>query len=104
MGVNAQADARCRGVNRLHLNPKSRRPAPATPTHPAAMDKERGRRMSTYDGLTKREQLAAMAMQGLMHIPPNGHLDGRGDDTDIARWSVRYADALLAELAKAPPQ
>lgn len=43
------------------------------------------------EGLTKRELIAAMAMQGFAANPQGN---------DIARAAVRWADALLAELAK----
>ena len=43
-------------------------------------------------GLTKRELLAAMAMQGQIGEPKFAEA--------IARRAVIYADALLAELAK----
>jgi hypothetical protein len=48
-------------------------------------------------GLTKREYFAAMAMQGLCanSIPGSHH-----SFNNTANEAVRYADALLAELAK----
>lgn len=46
--------------------------------------------------LTKREQIAAMAMQGSIASDPEGAVKPEGH----ARWSVECADALLAELAK----
>ncbi len=46
-------------------------------------------------GLTKRELFAAMALQGLCACS-----DVVGEDKDIARDAVEFADALLAELAK----
>jgi hypothetical protein len=47
-----------------------------------------------YVGLTKREQIAAMVLQGL--------LAGRSDDRCVmyADAAVMLADALLAELEK----
>jgi hypothetical protein len=48
-------------------------------------------------GLTKRELLAAMAMQG---IAASGNED---TPEQRAMWAVRDADALLAELAKDAP-
>lgn len=45
-------------------------------------------------GLTKREQFAAMAMQGLLSHNSNWR------PTSVAKASVDYADALLAELEK----
>lgn len=45
-------------------------------------------------GLTKRELIAAMTLQGLAA----GH---KGYSAErLAEWSVQHADALLAELAK----
>lgn len=56
-------------------------------------------------GLTKREYFAGLAMQGLL-AAGNGVTGENGDEstksTDIARGSVAYADALLAELEKKP--
>ena len=47
-------------------------------------------------GLTKREYFAAIAM--------NGHCSHKKlaleNDSDIARWSVKIADALIEELNK----
>ena len=51
-----------------------------------------------YQGVTKREYFAAMAMQGFCAAP-----DATGKYTDYARDAVRTADALLAELAKEQP-
>lgn len=46
-------------------------------------------------GLTKREYFAVMAMQGLLasDIPV-------GMEREAAQWSVKQADALIAELEK----
>ena len=44
-----------------------------------------------FPGLTKRELIAAMAMQGFAANPQGN---------DIAKLAVRWADALLTELAK----
>jgi hypothetical protein len=44
-------------------------------------------------GLTKREYFAAKAMQGLV-------ADGISHDQTVAYYSVKFADALLKELAK----
>ena len=46
-------------------------------------------------GLTKREQFAAMAMQGLRACTDGVYLA-----EDLARHAVEYADALLAELER----
>lgn len=46
-------------------------------------------------GLTKRELIAAMAMQGLL-------ASGRSFVADVSNYAVANADALLAELAKEP--
>lgn len=50
-------------------------------------------------GLTKREMLAAMAMQGVMY-----HADFANCGPEpVAAAAVELADALLAELAKDQP-
>jgi hypothetical protein len=49
-------------------------------------------------GLTKRELLAAMAMQGLL---ANKAHPGHWLPEEDGSYCVRVADALLAELAKA---
>lgn len=50
-----------------------------------------------YVGLTKREQIAAMALQGL--LAGNVVCGSMGFD-DFANDAVKLADALLAELEK----
>jgi hypothetical protein len=51
---------------------------------------------SENKGLTIREHLAAVAMQGLLvNYGPALHTPAH-----IAQWSLEYADALLAELSK----
>lgn len=52
----------------------------------------------TY-GLTKRELFAAMAMQGILSTET---ADDSFTGTLVAKRSVAFADALLAELAKQP--
>jgi len=47
-------------------------------------------------GMTKRELFAAMAMQGMA-------IDGELPYDSAARMAVKYADALIAELAKEQP-
>lgn len=49
-----------------------------------------------YTGLTKRELFAAMAMQGSLAGAPGEHLSFE----TLARNSILYADALIAELSK----
>jgi len=49
----------------------------------------------SFGGLTKREMFAAMAMQGLLSTGANWF-----ESKDGAHFSVKWADALLAELAK----
>ena len=46
--------------------------------------------------LTKREQFAAMAMQGYC---ANAELEARPHDI-LAEWAKNQADALIKELAK----
>ena len=50
-------------------------------------------------GLSKRELIAAMAMQGLASVPSSGGVTTAGIAHDVGA-AVAYADALLAELAK----
>lgn len=52
-----------------------------------------------YFGLTKRELIAAMAMQGLAAVPLQGSSPSEAVKSDAQR-AVEYADALIAELAK----
>jgi len=52
---------------------------------------ERGR---GYEGLSKREHFAVMAMQGL--LAAGDHF--RASKVDIASTAIDYADALLEEL------
>ncbi len=47
----------------------------------------------SYDGLTKREHFAVLAMQGLL-----GHPDCDVDPESSADWAVKCADALLKAL------
>lgn len=64
---------------------------------PVVIDAERG---DYSPGLTKREMLAAMAMQGVMF-----HADFANCGPEpVAAAAVELADALLAELAKEPPK
>lgn len=49
-----------------------------------------------HEGLTKREMIAAMAMQGIC-----SHPDTWGADIDgIAKHAVTVADAIISELSK----
>ena len=53
-----------------------------------------------WPGISKREYFAAMAMQGIASSM-TGHLKQEQDtEKFIAKVSVKYADALLAELEK----
>jgi hypothetical protein len=53
----------------------------------------------TYGGLTKRELIAAMAMQGLLATP--GEYEHA---KTIAQWAVDQADALIERLAADPAE
>lgn len=46
-------------------------------------------------GLTKREEFAKAAMQGNLACPNRGY-----NAETLAKDSLRYADALIAELSK----
>jgi hypothetical protein len=50
-----------------------------------------------YHGLTKREYFAVLALQG---ICVEKYVQRDNDREKIAQWSVKMADALLAELEK----
>ena len=49
-----------------------------------------------HSGLSKRELFAAMAMQGLIIVPPS--CPAKWEDLPVA--AVRYADSLIAALEK----
>lgn len=53
----------------------------------------------TYYGLTKREEMAARAMQGMCSF---GTWPDRNDCLEIARCAVFMADALISELNASP--
>lgn len=60
-------------------------------------------------GLTKRELIAAMAMQGLLSRDSTKPIDATKDAhqlfvATVARQAVAHADALLAKLAKTDAQ
>ena len=48
-----------------------------------------------YEGLSKRELIAAMAMQGIL-----AGRDPMGSDPDM-KWAVKLADELLEQLSAA---
>ena len=48
-------------------------------------------------GLTKRELIAAMAMQGMLSNP-----NVRLKPNTLSKWAVNHADALIARLAPDP--
>jgi len=51
-----------------------------------------------FNGLTKREYFAAMAMQGMCSIDYNPEYPNANDFDIIAYRSRLYADALIEEL------
>lgn len=53
-------------------------------------------------GLTKREYFASKAMQGILAGEPGGDVEMLST-VSIAGWSIRLADALIAELNKEKP-
>ena len=68
---------------------------------------DRGERLDNSAGLTKREYLAGIAMQGLLSNPAIiTYMQERGDDLEvftkinISKSAAARADALLTELAK----
>ncbi len=52
--------------------------------------------MGRFNGLTKRELFAAMALQGFAASSQ----ENTQTSAQLAAWSIERADALLAELAK----
>ncbi|MGE8279068.1 MAG: hypothetical protein ACN6O2_01415 [Stenotrophomonas sp.] len=70
-----------------------------------------GEHGTALGGLTKRELIAAMALQGLLSNPGGpvqaNNVSGWQSTTncsrgDVVNESVQFADALLAELTKEP--
>ena len=60
-------------------------------------------RLIGYQGFTKREYFAGLAMQGLLVSQDPGAAFCDGSWTRVvAQKAVEYADALLAELEKEP--
>jgi hypothetical protein len=53
---------------------------------------------SPEEGLTKREYIAAIAMQGM--LANSALVNNTTPDTYVAKWALSQADALIAELAK----
>ena len=68
----------------------------SAPAFPVQMKDSHGNPTQLFDGLTKRELIAAMAMQGLL-ASFGAH---RGSTKECARLGLQAADCLLAELAK----
>lgn len=55
----------------------------------------------TQDGLTKREQFASMAMQGLLvNFRKHGHYGNSDHHPMVAELSVQAADELIKALNK----
>ena len=48
-----------------------------------------------YQGLTKREYFAGLAMQGLIANAPNGHLSNSKEGVSLA---IQWTDELLKQL------
>ncbi len=69
---------------------------PAAPF--SAYEEEVKIRPTQHAGFTKREHFAGFAMQGMLAAGV------ANAESDVARWSVQQADALLAELAKGGAQ
>jgi hypothetical protein len=54
-----------------------------------------------FDGLTKREYFAGLAMQGILASNTEGLAHGHIDISGLIQSAVKATDALLAELEKA---
>ena len=71
----------------------------STPAYPVQLTDSHGNPAKLCPGLTKRELIAAMAMQGIRANA--GWIDRAAfDSAAVASQAVHDADALLAELAK----
>lgn len=57
-----------------------------------------------FNGLTKREYFAAMAMQGIHASYINNARTETVSVSKIAKWAVHSADALLKELENTNPK
>jgi len=69
---------------------------PAMPTEVVEYDRDGNLTTRTDAGLTKREYLAALAMQGLL----SSDLKAEASPAHTAQAAAAFADALLAELEK----
>jgi len=69
---------------------------PNDPAFPIPID-DMGTLRSLNQGISIRAHIATAAMQGLLACP-----ESDGTESTIALFSVRYADALIAELNKTP--
>ena len=69
------------------------------PAFPTDNERQVGENTWHYAGLTKRELLAAMAMQGLLANLADIRREGFRD-REIEEFAVMKADALIAELEK----
>jgi hypothetical protein len=64
---------------------------PINPVNPIKFEDGSG----SYNGLTKREHFAGLAMQGLIANAPNGHLSNSKQGVELA---IRWTDELLKQL------
>lgn len=87
-----------------------RKDDPAFPTH-EVWDDDKPEIGWISGGLSKRELIAAMAMTGMVNLPGRfGRVfeglsqeeSNQDNAAQMAVWSCRFADALLAELEKKP--
>lgn len=72
---------------------------PAYPQHGWSSNPETVARMQSAQGLTKRELIAAMALQGILSDP-----NSKGTWNQFAECAIEYADALLAKLQETEPK
>lgn len=61
------------------------------PAHPTVSLNVKSGNVENFDGLTKREYFAAMAMQGML-------ANSFWGEQDVAEQAIRYADELLKQL------
>jgi hypothetical protein len=60
----------------------------------------RGLRIVSTGGISKRELIAAIAMNGILQNSVDHAKEVRFSEESVAKGAVEYADALLLELSK----
>lgn len=82
---------------------KAARANGSTPAGVCSVNEQRVGAEQVFEGLTKREWFAGLAMQALIPMSVNQDVSDSEEDwtlPETANEAVRYADALLLELEK----